>query len=86
MAQIGNSHPSQILHVESEQMLSAWFQKLPAQLNTVSEIVRVSSNASDGQWLAQCVSCLKARETLFSNFLAIALSVLIRSGHYGLNT
>ena len=36
------------------------FLKLPKQLNTlnrfVPKLVRVSSNASDGQWLTRCVS------------------------------
>ena len=59
MAQMGNSQTSQTLHVKSEQTLSAWFQKIPTQLNTpkrfVPELVQVSPNASDGQQLALCV-------------------------------
>ena len=47
VAQTADSQPSQTLQVESEQMLSTWFQKLPTQQNTRNRFVpeRVSPNA-----------------------------------------
>ena len=68
MAQTANSQPPQTSHVEWEQTLSARFQKLPTQLNTlnrfVPKLVRVSLNASDGQQLAWCVPAFSLLEKL----------------------
>ena len=59
MAQTADSQPSLTLHVESEQKMSEWLRKLPTQLNTpnifVPDLIRVSPNASDVQWLGRCV-------------------------------
>ena len=52
MALTANSQPSQTSHVESEQTLSARFQKLLTQLNTANTFV---PEFIDGQWLALCV-------------------------------
>ena len=53
---------SQTSWVESDQTPSAWFQKLPAQLNTpsrfVPELIRVSPKTSDVQQFGPVCSCL----------------------------
>lgn len=65
MAKMANRKTSQTTHVESEQTTSAWFLKVPKQLNIpnrfVRELVQISPNALDGQWLAWCVSGLSMK-------------------------
>ena len=62
-AQTADSQPPQTSHVESEQTTSTRLLKLPTQLNTlnrfVPDLVRVSPNASDVQWLGWCVPALR---------------------------
>ena len=58
-----SAHSIPTSYVESEQTTSARLQKLPTQLNTpnifIPDLVRVSPNASDVQWLGQCVPAFR---------------------------
>ena len=62
MAQTADSQPPQTSLVESEQTTSEWRRKPLTQLNTpnifVSDLVRISPNASDVQQLGRCVPAL----------------------------
>ena len=59
MAQTSDNKPPQTSHADLEQTASERLQKLPTQLNTpnifVPDLVQVSPNASDIQWLGRCV-------------------------------
>ena len=78
MAQMSESQPPQIMHVQSEPTTSTRLRKLPTQLNTpkryISNLVRASPNASDVQRLGRFVPAF--RHHLNSNLHNVQLPTL----------